>query len=306
MKKIDILLVDAFTDTPLVGNAATVLLDSEGLTPDICRKISAEVGVSESAFVSPAESEGADFRLRFYTPSQEIDLCGHATIAAFHAIASAGLLGLEDGPNRLVQETNLGDLPVFIEMADGKPERVMMGQKLPRFETPEISVDKLAALFGIGRKQMCDDRPVEIVSTGLRSLHVPVAGLSCFPDLKPLRRGLLELSSSLKVQTIQVFALEANDPNADAHCRVFAPAVGIEEDPGTGTAAGALGAYIVRHGLAPEGKDGITRLRVEQGEEIGRPGMIEVEVTRDGDEFVAVRIGGHAVISLRGKLRIPA
>jgi trans-2,3-dihydro-3-hydroxyanthranilate isomerase len=98
--------------------------------------------------------------------------------------------------------------------------------------------------------------------------------------------------------------MEARDPDADAHCRVFGPAVGVEEDPVTGTAAGALGAYIVRHGLMAEDKEGVTRIVVEQGEEIHRPGLVEVEVERDDEEFVGIRVGGRATVSLKGSLRI--
>ncbi|MHC4473937.1 MAG: PhzF family phenazine biosynthesis protein, partial [Planctomycetota bacterium] len=259
MTEIELWLVDAFTDTPLMGNPAAVVPDATGLTEDVCRQVASEVGVSETAFVSEADDEGADYRLRFFTPTQEVDLCGHATIGAFWALAEGGRLDLEDGANRLVQETNVGSLPVWIHAKGGKPERVMMGQKLPRFETPEVNLDKMAALFGIGRKQMKEDLPVEIVSTGMRSLHIPVAGLSSFPEVKILRKGVAELSNTHATSTVQLFAMEARHPDADAHCRVFAPAVGVDEDPVTGTAAGALGAYTVRHGLMPEGKDGVTR-----------------------------------------------
>jgi len=305
MTGIDLWIVDAFTGTPLSGNAASVVLDADDLTEETCSRISAEIGNSESVFVSAAESEGAEFRLRFFTPTQEIDLCGHATIGAFWVLAEEGRIPLEDGLNRVVQETNLGDLPVWIEAKDGEPVRVLMGVKLPRFETPEVNLDKYAALFGTGRTQMNEDLPVEIVSTGLRSLHIPMVGLPSFPEVKTLRRGILDLSTSLDVSVIQIFAMESESPDAQAHCRVFAPAVGIEEDPVTGTAAAALGAYVVRHGLLPEGKDGITRLRVEQGAEIGRPGFVDVRVERDDQEFVGIRSGGRAVVSLKGKLQVP-
>lgn len=304
MSEISIYLVDAFTDVPLTGNAASVVLDAEDLEDWTCTRISAELGVSESAFILPAESEGADFKVKFFTPTQEIDLCGHATIAAFWTLAEEGRITLEDGTNRLVQETRVGNLPVWIDAEDGAPTKVTLGHKIPRFETPEVSLDKLAALFGIGRTQINEDFPVEIVSTGLRSLHVPACSLSGFSEMKIHKRGLLELSQSLDVSTIQVFTQEAKHPDAQFHCRVFAPAVGIEEDPVTGTAAGALGAYVVRHGIVPEGKDGLTRLVVEQGEEIGRPGLVHVEVERDDEEFVGVRSGGRAVISLRGRMKI--
>ncbi len=304
MTELDIWLVDSFTDTPLTGNAASVVLDGEGLSDEECRRISAEIGVSESAFVFPGENEGADYRLRFFTPTQEVDLCGHATLATFWVLASEGRLKLVDGSNRFVQETTVGNLPVWVEAEHGVPRRVTMGLRVPRFEAPEVNVDKLAAILGVGRKQLVEDLPVEIVNAGLRSLHIPLAGLSGFADLKPLRRSLIDLSTTLDVGTIQVFCLEAEGEGVAAHCRVFAPALGIEEDPVTGTAAGALGAYAVRHGILPEGKDGLTRMKVEQGIEVGRPGIVSVEVERDDEEFVGVRVGGTAVISLKGKLRV--
>jgi len=304
MSEIDLWLVDAFTDTPLTGNPAGVVLDAEGLDDASFGRISAEIGCSETAFVLPTENEGADFRLRFFSPTQEVDLCGHATLAAFWTLAEEGRVSLEDGENRLVQETAVGNLPVWIEMKDGKPVEVWLGQKLPRFETPELSLDKLAALFGIGRKNLSEDLPVEIVSTGLRSLHIPLAGLACFSEVKALSRSLMELSNTHEVATVQIFAMETANEQADVHCRVFAPAVGVAEDPVTGTAAGALGAYLVRHGVRPEKKDGITNFVVEQGEEMGRPGFVSVEIERDDGEFVGVRAGGRAVISLRGKLRV--
>jgi len=306
MSEIDIWLVDSFTSEPLTGNPAGVVLDAEGLTDRDCSRIAAEIGCSETAFVLPAESEGADFRVRFFSPTKEVDLCGHATLAAFWVLAAKARVSLPDGENRIVQQTAVGDLPVWVDMKDGQPVEVRMGQKLPRFETPELNLDKLAALFGVGRKNLSEEHPVEIVSTGLRSLHIPMAGLACFKEIKALSRSLLELSNTHEVTTIQLFAPETASPDAQFHCRVFAPAVGVAEDPVTGTAAGALGAWVVRHGLLPEGKDGITSFVVEQGAEMGRPGFVRVEVERDDGEFVGVRAGGTAVISLEGKLRIRA
>ena len=180
----------------------------------------------------------------------------------------------------------------------------MMGQKLPRFEAPEVNLDKIAAVFGLGRKQLSEEMPVEIVSTGARCLHIPVVGISGFAEIRTHLRGILDICQSLDVAMVQLFTLEANHADADAHCRVFAPAVGINEDPVTGTAAGSLGAYVVRHGYAAEDKDGLTRLLVEQGEEVRRPGLMEVEVERDEGEFVRVRVGGPAVVSLTGTLRL--
>lgn len=304
MKRVDLRLVDAFTDTPLMGNAASVVLHAEGIPEESLHRISREIGVSETAFVSPPETDGCDHKIRFFTPTQEVDLCGHATIAAYFALAEEGAIPLTEGRNRFVQETRVGSLPVWVESSGGKPVKVTMSQKLPRFETPEINLDKIAALFGLGRKQIKENLPVEIVSTGVRSLHIPVAGLSGFADLKVLRRGLFELSHTLDIVSIQLFTMETSSEQTQVHCRVFAPMVGIEEDPVTGTAAGALGAYIVRHGLLPESKEGLTSLTVEQGAEIDREGRVDVEIEREDEEWKSIRVGGTAVVTLKSKLKI--
>ncbi len=303
MTPIDVFIVDAFAETPLLGNPAGVVLDARGLSEATMRRIAFEVGFSDSAFVLPG-GEGADHHLRFFSPHREVELSGHCIVATYWLLATEGRIAVPDGASRFVARTSAGLFPVTVEATAGRVRRVMMEQSRPTFERPRLNVDKLAALLGVGRTMIADDLPVEIVSTGLRTLHVPLAGLNACAELKPLLRGLADLAARHDVRLVQVFAREARQPGVHVHCRVFAPTLGIDEDPVTGTSAGSLGAYLTRHRAAPPPEAGITFIVVEQGEEIGRPGTVEVEVEGEGDAIRCVRAGGRAVLALRGKLEI--
>ncbi|MCU0727620.1 MAG: PhzF family phenazine biosynthesis protein [Planctomycetes bacterium] len=303
MNAIDIWIVDAFAGTPLAGNPAGVVLSCEGLDVTTFRKIAFEAGFSDSAFVSPGAAPG-EFRLRFFSPYREVDVSGHGTVAAFWLLAEQGRLDLSEGENAFTVETNVAKLPVFVDARGGKPVRVMMGQIAPVFETPKVNNDKLAALLGVGRNHIAGDLPVEIVSTGLRTLHIPIDDLGTVSELKPLMRGLVDLSTRHDVMLIQVFTRQAKDPGAQVHCRVFAPALGVEEDPVSGMPAGSLAAHLARHGALAPDEQGRSHLVVEQGEEMGRPGKVEVEMRREGKEIAEIRIGGTAVVALEGRLRI--
>jgi trans-2,3-dihydro-3-hydroxyanthranilate isomerase len=272
MRTVQIALVDAFTDVPLRGNPAGVVLDAAGLDEDVRLLVSREVGASETVFVESLDDGVSDYRTRFYTPTSEVDLCGHATIAAFHHLAERGLVTWEGESTRLVQETRVGSLGVELRRREGTTPLVIMDQRPPTFEHADLSLDKLAAMFGIGKAQVDDRHPIQIVSTGIRSLHIPLKSISHFPDIKLLRKNVADLCRDCELATVQLFTLETEDPEAHAHARVFAPALGVDEDPVTGTAAGALGAYLVKNRVLAATED-TTRIVVEQGSEIGRRGL---------------------------------
>ncbi len=302
MKTASVALVDAFTDVPLRGNPAGVVLDAADLDECLRLKIAREIGASETVFVEKLADDGSRFRTRFYTPTDEVDLCGHATIAAFHHLAEVGEIAVGDDV-RLEQETRVGLLGVELRARDEGTPQVWMDMMAPSFETPEVSLDKLAAMFGIGKAQIDERNPIQIVSTGIRSLHVPLKAISHFPDLKPLRGKVIDLCREHELATVQLFTLETEDPAAHAHARVFAPAVGVDEDPVTGTASGALGAYLV-HNKTVTPTDDSVRLLVEQGGEIERHGFVNVEIGLEEAEITTVRVGGSAVTVYQGEIRV--
>ncbi|PAU84154.1 PhzF family phenazine biosynthesis protein [Halorubrum salipaludis] len=294
------LLVDAFADEPLAGNVAGVVPDAAGLSDDQMGRIAAEIGASETAFLSDAE--GADDRLRYFTPSTEVDLCGHATIATYSALFAEGAIDAGDRTLR----TNVGDLEVTVD-DDGT---VWMRQNPPTVDVvdpdgdggADLDADRLGDALGIDPAALRDvgaDLPVAVASTGLPWLVVPVNFLERLGEAEPDAAAIEAISEAYDAAGVYAFTFDALDADSTLHGRAFAPAVGVPEDPVTGTASGAVGAYLREVG-AFDG-DFPDELRFEQGHFVDRPGHVRVRV--DGD---SVRVGGKAVVSMDGELRVPA
>jgi predicted PhzF superfamily epimerase YddE/YHI9 len=306
------LLVDAFADEPLAGNVAGVVPDAAGLSDDQMGRIAAEIGASETAFLSDP-ADGADDRLRYFTPSTEVDLCGHATIATYGALFAEGAVDAGDRTLR----TNVGDLEVTVD-DDGT---VWMRQNPPTVDVIEtggrsgdgdsdgdgergsdLGADRLGDALGIDPAALRDvgaDLPVAVASTGLPWLVVPVNFLERLGEADPDMSAIEAVSEAHGVAGVYAFTFDALDAESTLHGRAFAPAVGVPEDPVTGTASGAVGAYLREVG-AFDG-DFPDELRFEQGHFVDRPGHVRVRV--EGD---AVRVGGRAILSMDGDLQVPA
>lgn len=302
-----LLLVDAFTEAPFAGNPAGVVLDAEDLTAAQMQQIAREVHASETAFVCGG-GRGAPFRVRFFTPTDEVPLCGHATVAAFHALVWKGRIPVMDGELVVHQETNVGPLPLRLRIEEGRLAGLLMGQQPPlqdpyRGELGELSepLGVPTALIEQGDEQI---GPPARVTTGLRCLHVALPDLASVKAARPDFRALASLSRDLEVTTVQILSLETEDPAASVHVRTFAPAVGVDEDPVTGTAAGSLGGYLAYINQLPPG-DSKRRFLVEQGAEVGRPGLIRVELQMVGQSVTETWVGGRAVIAFEGEIQMP-
>ncbi|WP_066414268.1 PhzF family phenazine biosynthesis protein [Halorubrum aethiopicum] len=326
------LLVDAFTDDPLAGNVAGVVPDAAGLSDDRMSRIAAELGASETAFLTPVEGDGGDGdgdgdedgngdgddadrhgdddvqsrrRIRYFTPTDEVDLCGHATVASYAALFADG--AVEAGEHLL--RTNVGDLTIRVTESG----RIWMRQEPPTVETvdpADLDADRLGSALGIDPAALRDvgaDLPVAVASTGLPFLVVPVNFLERLGEADPDMRAVEELSAEFDVAGVYAFTFDALEADSTLHGRAFAPALGVPEDPVTGTASGAVGGYLHEVG-AFEG-DFPEEIRCEQGHFLDRPGYVRVRVeegeggAEDGD--VTVAVGGDAVVSLDGELRIP-
>lgn len=297
--------VDVFTQTPLGGNPLAVFPYATGLDSQIMQAIAREMNLSETTFVSP--SERAARRIRFFTPKAEIPLAGHPTIGTWWLLAELGELDLvEDGVHRLLQETDSGVLPVDIEVANGQPVEVTMVQALPEFLTTVTATERLAEALG-GRPGSVLEHPApQVVSTALPQLMIPISDLAALESLPSGGSGnqLAGLLRELGSDCAMCYTMGAEEPNPVVHCRMFAPGFGIPEDPATGSAAGALGSYLVWHG-AVRPHNGTARITVEQGKEIGRPSRINVELAvGNGGEITEVRVGGQAVTVVSGELRL--
>lgn len=294
-------LVDAFTEVPFQGSRAGVVLDAEGLSDAACLAIAREVQASETAFVEARA--GAGFRVRFFTVAEEVPLCGHATLATFAVLAEEGRLVVgPDGVARTQMECGAGQLPIEARRAGGR-WRVRQRHLLPTVKPCAVPRREIAALHGLREEDLLRDLPVEIVSTGLPFLEIPLLDASGLARAKP-EPGLAELQRSLGLSGSSLFTLDA-PTGFRAEVRVFCEAVGIAEDPATGTNAGALACYFSRHGLV-QPRHGAAQLAFLQGMAVGRRCELFTELHfRAERELEAVFIDGAGVITVRGEMLRP-
>ena len=269
------------------------------------RSFSSEMNLSEPTFVLP--SDAATRRIRVVTPLDEIPRAGHPTVGSWWLLAERGLLDLPpDGTHQVTQETGAGVLPVFIDLVGGDPTRVTMVQAAPEYGQRVEDTARLASALGGGPDLIPSEPVPQVVSTALPQLMIPIVSLEALEALPSGGTGL-ELTSLLRElgsECAMLYATETRSQEATVHCRMFAPGLGVTEDPATGSAAGALGAYLVQHG-AIDLEDGRARLVVEQGLEINRPSYINVEVAADpSGRATEVRVGGEAVTIIEGEVRL--
>jgi PhzF family phenazine biosynthesis protein len=285
------LQVDAFTDEPFAGNAAGVVPEADRLTEDQMQTIANEMAVSETAFFG--ESDEADRRVRYFTPTTEVDLCGHATIASHAHLLDDGVI--EPGTHSL--ETNVGVLEIEVE-EDGT---VWMTQDDPEIREVDLDYERVADALGIDHAALEDvgaDLPLAVASTGLPFLVVPVNFLEHVSAMDPDSGKIEAISEEVDVTGIYAFSFDALSVDSTLHGRMFAPAAGVPEDPVTGTASGATGAYLRKFRAFDE--EGVPEeMTFEQGHFVDRPGFVHVRV---GEE---VRVGGQAAAVLDGDLRVP-
>jgi trans-2,3-dihydro-3-hydroxyanthranilate isomerase len=297
--------LDVFTSEPLTGNPLAVFPDAQALTTETMQALAREMNLSETVFVT--ESQVATRRVRFFTPAAEIPLAGHPTVGTWWLLAERGELDIPDnGTHRITQETGSGVLPVDIQMTNGTPSEVVMLQPLPDFGAMVPERDGLTEVLG-GEAATLPPEPLpQIVSTGLPQMMVPITSLAALKSLPSGGAGgsLAGFLRDLGTDCAMCYSLEAEDPEATVHCRMFAPGLGVPEDPATGSAAGALASYLVWHGIVRP-HDGVATVIVEQGIEIGRASRIHVEIAvGNGGEITEVRVGGTAVTIIDGEVRL--
>ena len=277
-------IVDAFTSVPFGGNTAGVVLLEEGKefpSDTLMQKIAAQLRYSETAFIK--QNRERDFTIRYFTPEGEVDLCGHATIASFKVLMECGKATEGDV---CLNRTLAGALNVYVG------EQIMMDMATPQVVGKEVEMKELYRIMAGREMETVQELPVEIISTGLPDIILPLASVEELQSLKPDMQALAKLSKELEVTGVHAFAIA--DDNYTAHVRNFAPLYGIDEESATGTANGALSYYLFRHGIAKEG-DRCTYL---QGEAMERASEITAKVMAGGK----IKVGGNATIMASGKL----
>jgi trans-2,3-dihydro-3-hydroxyanthranilate isomerase len=286
--------LDVFTSNRFAGNPLAVFTDGDGLSDDQMLAIAREMNLSETVFVQKPTNEEALARLRIFTTKEELKLAGHPVIGTWFLLAELGVVPAQDGGVHVLQETGAGVLPVEIRFKDGRPQRVTMTQKEAIYKPAKINRKKLASALGISPKDFEPKLQPEFVSTGIFNLMVPLRNRAALGKIVMNMAELRRLQGR-NATMAYCFALGSN---GKAFSRGMLPWE-LYEDAATGSAAGSLGAYLVRYGkLAP----GHT-LTILQGAEMGRPSQIEVEVTQSGKKLVP-RVSGAAVKIFEGTIRI--
>jgi trans-2,3-dihydro-3-hydroxyanthranilate isomerase len=295
--------LDVFTDQLFAGNQLAVYLDPpHDLSGAVMQAIAREMAFSETTFVFPPDAPGTDYRVRIFTPGSELPMAGHPTIGTAFALAHAGRF--DGGRASTVFGEGVGPIPVDLDWQDGALRFAWMTQPAPVFGASLDRLDTLAAAIGL---ETADLRPhgwpVQEVSCGGPFLFIPVASRAAVdraaPDARTLTRAFAE--QGWPTRAVYLFTLDRGADEADVYTRMFAPDIGIPEDPATGSASGPLGAYLVHHRL-PIGTG--RPIRNLQGVRMGRPSWMFIEPVLDGTAITGMRVGGGAVVAGTGTLNL--
>jgi trans-2,3-dihydro-3-hydroxyanthranilate isomerase len=297
--------VDVFTDKPFGGNPLAVFPEAEGLSDREMQQLAKEMNLSETTFVLPPTDPRADFRVRIFTPAAEVPFAGHPVLGTHFVLAQLGRIALKPPVTRIHQELRVGILPVDLYVQDGKVQKVVMTQDKPAFLREVRDIPKLAMGLGIPAKEILSTGlPVEVVSTGLPGMMIPVRSLASVQVAKPHAAVLMEIGQSMGTDCFMIFTMQTLFAASTVHSRMFAPGFGITEDPATGSASGALGAYLVKHRAAPVDNNGKSYIVNEQGYEIDRPSTIYIEVEQQGKDIIEVRVGGQVTPLIEGVVHL--
>ena len=297
-RKYNLYQIDSFTKEKFAGNPAGVITNADGLTDFEMQKIARELNNSETAFIFSSDNKEYDVHIRFFTPIAEVPICGHATIAAHYIRAIEKQLN----STRVYHKTGAGILPVDI-IKENEDYKIIMTQGKIEFGNiiNGTSREQLLAALNIENSDLMPDYKIQIVSTGHSKVMIGIKDIEMLHALQPNYDELSKLSKVIECNGYYVFTINQEENDILIHGRMFAPAIGINEDPVTGNANGPLGAYLVHHNLVKH-NNSLFRFNAKQGEAINRSCIIEVEVEIENQEPVEVKISGSAVIVFQSEI----
>jgi len=296
-------LLDVFTDEIFGGNQLAVFPDAATIAPELMQPIARELNLSETVFVLPSFTDGATHRMRIFTPASELPFAGHPTIGTACLLAALGQVELRGGNASIVFEQGAGNVPVTVHADGQRCSAQLTAARRPELREPGLTREQLAALLSLDADDVLDDarHAPMAVSTGSAFLFVAVRDRAALARCRlDLTRWARDLESAWARNVFVYTGVEEIDA-APIRARMFAPALGIPEDPATGSAATALAGLLASR----IGRDGVFTWRMEQGVEMGRPSRLEIEADVRGGVVTATRVGGAAVIVGEGMLRLP-
>lgn len=294
--------LDVFTNQAFTGNQLAVFLDAAGVDERRMQRIANEMALPETTFVLPFEVLGTDARVRIFTPSQELPMAGSPTVGTTFALAKAGRL--RAGADKTVLGLGIGPTTVGLEWGQNGLHFAWMTQPIPKFGPIVTDIVAVAAALGIQPRDVAGgDLPVQVASSGVPFLYVPLSSRAAVDAASVERTKLCALLRLVNLDEIPVFIFsrESADDDATVYSRMFAPIIGIPEDPATGAASGPLGAYLFQHNaVSAEAASRIVNL---QGVRMGRPSRIYIALSIRAGVLKEVRVGGEAVLVGEGTVR---
>jgi trans-2,3-dihydro-3-hydroxyanthranilate isomerase len=301
MRKLRYQLVDVFTDERFGGNPLAVFTNGRSVEPEVMQRIAKELNLSETVFVLPPDDAANDWRLRIFTPGVELPMAGHPTVGTAFVLAREHLVDINAERTAIRLEEQVGMIPVEFAFQDDGRLLVTMQQPLPTFGPEFTDRATIAEMLSLDVSAL-DDYPLQVVSCGVPFLFVPIKNLDAMHAIK-LRLDIWERAvKGHAAQHIFTFSRQVEKAGSTVHSRMFAPAMGIAEDPATGAASGPLGCYLVKHNIVTDNPAAIIS---EQGVEMGRPSFIHIGIDRDKDgEISRVSVGGQSVYIGEGLIEI--
>ncbi|MGA9293307.1 MAG: PhzF family isomerase [Ignavibacteriaceae bacterium] len=300
MKRLITYQIDSFTKEKFKGNPAGVVVNADGLSDIQMQLIARELNNSETAFLFAKDSDDCDGVIRYFTPKTEVPTCGHATIAAMYAKA------LEENLKSCVlnTKTKIGILLFEIIKQDNDYQVIMTQGSFELSPDLDDNVTRMILTsLGLNKSDLDDRCPVQIASTGHSKVMIGIKSRDKLNNLKPDFQKLSELSALIKCNGYFVFTFDSNNKDILTYGRMFAPAIGINEDPVTGNANGPLGGYLIQNNIIEhDGK--YFEFNGGQGETINRFGIINVRVKIYNGKPVLIQIKGDAVVIFRTELII--
>ncbi len=297
--KVQFYTCDVFTDRPFGGNQLAVFPDAtsipEAMLPDITR----EFNFSETTFVYPPKDPSHTKRVRIFTPGSELPFAGHPTVGTAITLASIGAIPLSGDETKIIFEELVGPVPVTIRSSNGIPNFAQLtAAKLPEFDHAVPSAEMLAEMLTLNREELIDQRfPIQFVSVGFPFLYVAVKDRASLGRIR-INQPVME---KLKLKEVFVFTDDAEQKDFHFRARMFAPPLGIPEDPATGSAAASFAGYLAAKDPL---RTGTLKWNIEQGFEMGRPSLLYIEADKSGGEITGVRVGGSAVMMTEGMINL--
>jgi PhzF family phenazine biosynthesis protein len=300
MKTYKIYQIDAFTKERFSGNPAGVVVNADGLTDAQMQQIAKELNNSETAFLFSPDDNDSDGLIRYFTPTSEVPICGHATIAAMYAKA------IEYNLDTCIlrYKTKVGTLPFEIIKKNGDYQIIMTQGKFelsPTFDN--TTTQQILSALGLHYNDIDDRCPVQIASTGHSKVMIGIKSREKLNNLTPDYNSLIDLSKQINCNGYFVFTFDSDDDDVLTYGRMFAPAIGINEDPVTGNANGPLGGYLIQNKIV-DFKDSLFEFNGKQGEKINRLGMISVSVGIEDGLPSLIKIKGDATVVFKTEIEI--